>query len=84
MAEMITSMTGTLIIGILGVGITYLLTIPINSIILNLTGITRIASLRPLHSIALVAGSMLLTLIAGFVPSKMAAKKDPVIALRSE
>ncbi|ULT57459.1 ATP-binding cassette domain-containing protein [Neobacillus drentensis] len=70
--------------GILGVGISYLLTIPINSIIVKLAGISGIAKLNPLHAAVLVVGSMLLTLIAGFIPSRMAAKKDPVIALRSE
>jgi putative ABC transport system permease protein len=70
--------------GMLGVGLSYLLTIPINSLIENLADISGIASLNPLHAAALVAGSMLLTLIAGFIPSRMAAKKDPVVALRSE
>jgi putative ABC transport system permease protein len=70
--------------GVLGVGISYLLTIPINSIIVKLAGISGIAKLNPLHAAILVIGSMLLTLIAGFIPSRMAAKKDPVVALRSE
>lgn len=70
--------------GIIGVGLAYLLEIPINTIISNLTGISGIASLNPLHAAVLVAGSMVLTLIAGFIPSRMAAKKDPVVALRSE
>lgn len=70
--------------GMIGIGLSYLLTIPINSIILNLTEISGIASLNPLHAVVLVAGSMILTLIAGFIPSRMAAKKDPVVALRSE
>ncbi|MFB6469105.1 ATP-binding cassette domain-containing protein [Cytobacillus sp. Hz8] len=70
--------------GMLGVGLSYLLEIPINTIISKLVGISGIANLNPLHAAALVAGSMLLTLIAGFIPSRMAAKKDPVIALRSE
>jgi putative ABC transport system permease protein len=51
---------------------------------INLAGISKIASLNTLHAAALVAGSMILTLIAGFIPSGMAAKKDPVVALRSE
>lgn len=70
--------------GIIGVGLSYLLTIPINAVIGNLVGITGIASLNPLHAAVLIIGSMLLTLIAGFIPSRMAAKKDPVAALRSE
>lgn len=70
--------------GMLGVGLSYLLTFPINSIIEKLADISGIASLNPLHAAALVGGSMLLTLIAGFIPSRMAAKKDPVVALRSE
>jgi putative ABC transport system permease protein len=70
--------------GVLGVGITYLLTIPINIIIDKLAGINGIAALSPVHAVILVLGSMGLTLIAGFIPSRMAAKKDPVVALRSE
>lgn len=70
--------------GILGVGISYLLTIPINRIILNLSDISDVATLTPLHGILLLIGSMVLTLIAGFIPAKSAAKKDPVTALRTE
>ena len=70
--------------GILGVALSYMLTIPINAIIRNLAGITGIAVLNPLHAVILIAGSMCLTLIAGFFPSRIAAKKDPVEALRTE
>jgi len=70
--------------GILGVGLSYLISVPINIIIHGLTGITGIASLNPVHAVLLILGSMFLTLIAGFIPSRMAAKKDPVIALRTE
>jgi len=69
--------------GILGIGISTLLCIPINFIIHTLTGITTInAYLEPLHSLILVLISMILTLIAGIIPSRLAAKKDPVEALR--
>ncbi len=78
----------TLIIGFtagsIGIIISYLLTIPINAVILNLTSISGIASLQPLHAVFLICGSMILTLIAGFFPSRMAAKKDPVEALRTD
>lgn len=70
--------------GTLGVGLSYLLSIPINTIISNLVGISDIATLNPFHAVLLIAGSMCLTLIAGFFPSRMAAKKDPVEALRTE
>ncbi len=70
--------------GILGVGVTYLLTIPINLLLSMLTGINGIANLNIVHAIILVIISMLLTLIAGLIPSRIAAKKDPVIALRTE
>ncbi|MHB8963398.1 MAG: ABC transporter ATP-binding protein/permease [Saccharofermentanales bacterium] len=68
--------------GMLGIGISYLLTIPINSIISKLVEIDGIANLTSYHAVLLVAGSMLLTFIAGLVPARMAAQKDPVVALR--
>lgn len=77
----------TLIIGFfagsLGVATVYLLSLPINFIVGNFMDIGSIASLEPISAVILVAGSMLLTIIAGFMPSRAAAKKDPVEALRA-
>ena len=73
-----------LIAGILGIGITVLLTIPINSLIYALTGVVVNVSLPPIAGIVLVLISMILTMIAGLIPAKMASKKDPVEALRTE
>ena len=70
--------------GTIGVALAYLLSLPINLIIFKLVGIKGIANLNPIHGIALIIGSIILTLIAGFIPSRMAANKDPVVALRSE
>ncbi|MGN1234829.1 MAG: ATP-binding cassette domain-containing protein, partial [Christensenellaceae bacterium] len=71
--------------GILGVGITVLLCIPINVVIYALTGIAGLSALLPwVGGVALVLISMALTLISGSIPSRLAAKKDPVEALRSE
>ncbi len=71
--------------GVIGILVTVLLNIPINMIILKLTGIKNISSsLPPVAGAALVVISMLLTLIAGLFPASIAAKKDPVIALRTE
>ena len=71
--------------GFIGILISVLLCIPINMIIHALTDITAInAALPPVAAIILVAISMILTLIAGLIPSRMAAKKDPVTALRTE
>ena len=70
--------------GVIGVGLTYLLSIPINSIIESLVGVSGIAALPLLSAVLLILGSMALTLIAGFIPSRMAAKKDSVVALRTE
>lgn len=70
--------------GAIGIGITLLLTIPINSIILSLTDISGIAVLPWMGGIILVIISMVLTFIAGLIPSRIAAKKDPVVALRTE
>lgn len=71
-----------LISGMLGIGITVLLTIPINAVILKLTGVSVKAMVPPVAGIILVVISMLLTMTAGLIPSKMASKKDPVEALR--
>lgn len=73
-----------LISGLIGVGITLLLTIPINAIIYKLSGIAIHAMLQPLHATVLVLISLGLTIIAGLIPAKMASKKDPVEALRTE
>ncbi len=73
-----------LISGLLGIGITVLLTLPINAVIYNLTGVTVHAMVPFGAGVALVCISMILTIIAGLIPSKMASKKDPVIALRTE
>ncbi len=71
--------------GLLGVGITYLLEIPLNAILRDLTGIANLKAILPLPVAGgLVLISVLLTLIAGIIPSRSAAKKDPVVALRTE
>ena len=68
--------------GIIGIGATILLNIPANMIIKALAGVSNISTLPVYGAIALIIISMLLTVIAGLVPSKMAAKKDPVESLR--
>ena len=70
--------------GVMGIGVTVLLDIPISILIHSLAGISNVASLPWKGGLILIAISMCLTLIAGLIPSKLASKKDPVIALRSE
>jgi putative ABC transport system permease protein len=70
--------------GLLGILIAYLLTFPVNSVLEGMTDLANIAQLDPVVAIGLVALSVILTMIGGFIPAKMAAKKDPVEALRSE
>jgi putative ABC transport system permease protein len=71
--------------GLLGVVVTYLVCIPINLILHAATGINNLNAILPLPvAVVLIVISMLLTLVAGIIPSKSAAKKDPVVALRSE
>ena len=70
--------------GILGIIVTLLLNMFINAVIKNITGIDTLSKLPIIGAIILIIISVLLTLIAGIVPSKMASKKDPVVALRSE
>ena len=78
-----TFITG-LVSGLLGIGITCLLTIPINAIILSVTGVNVKAILPWMAGVILVLISMFLTIIAGLIPAKMASKRDPVKALRTE
>ncbi len=68
--------------GFIGIIIALILTIPINLILQHYTGFVGLASLPVLGSLILIIISVLLTLIAGLVPAKIAAKKDPVVALR--
>ncbi len=71
--------------GTLGVLITYLLCLPINWLLHTLTGISNLNAHLPIPvALVLVAISVLLTLLAGIIPSRSAAKKDPVVALRTE
>ena len=70
--------------GLLGIGITILLTLPINAIIKQLADISNAARLPMAGGIILVIISVILTMIAGLIPAKIAANKDPVEALRTE
>ena len=70
--------------GLFGIIVTLLLNIPINLIIASLTGLHGLAALPAAGAAILVGISMLLSFVAGFIPSKIAAKKDPVVALRTE
>ena len=71
--------------GLLGILVTYLICIPVNILVHAITGINNLSAyLPPVAALILIAISMILTLIAGIIPSKSAAKKDPVVALRSE
>lgn len=70
--------------GVIGIGVTLLLTIPINTIINSLAAIKNAAILPVEGAIILVLISIILTMIAGLIPAKFAAKKDPVEALRVE
>lgn len=70
--------------GLLGVGIAYVLTFPVNIIIENLSGLAGVAKLNPVHALILILVSLTLTIIGGAIPANMASKKDPVIALRTE
>ena len=70
--------------GAMGIGISLLILLPVNLILNSLTGISSIAALPPVGALILIALSVLLTVIAGLFPAKIASKKDPVIALRTE
>ena len=73
-----------LISGLIGIGITVLLTLPINGMIYAVTGVKVITAVPFNAGVVLVLISMFLTIIAGLIPAKIASKKDPVIALRTE
>ena len=73
-----------LVAGICGLILTLIVSIPINAVMSNLTGVSGFIFLKWWNFIALAIGSILLTVIAGLIPSFMASKKDPVKALRSE
>ena len=70
--------------GLIGIGVTVLLNIPISKVIEGFINVSGVSALPWKGGVALVVISVILTLIGGFIPSRLAAKKDPVIALRSE
>jgi len=70
--------------GVLAITVSYFLTIPINNLIYSMTEMDNVANLNPLHAAILLVLSLTLTLLGGFIPARLAAKKDPVAALRAE
>ncbi|MDD3186908.1 MAG: ATP-binding cassette domain-containing protein [Bacilli bacterium] len=70
--------------GVIGITTAYILTIPINIILKNLTTLSNVAQLKPIHALTMVIISISITLLGGFIPARMASKKDPVEALRTE
>lgn len=70
--------------GLLGIGVAYLLSIPLNALLGSLVPISNLVAISPVVAVVLVFVSTFLTFIAGLVPSSYASKKDPVIALRTE
>lgn len=70
--------------GLMGIVVTIILNFPINRVIEHFAGLKHIAKLPWLGGIALIVISVILTMIAGLIPSRVASKKDPVVALRSE
>jgi len=71
--------------GLIGIGVTVILIFPINAALLRATGIVGLKASLPVQGAAiLVAISALLTILSGLIPSRLAAKKDPVVALRTE
>lgn len=70
--------------GLIGIGVTILLNIPISKVIEGFINVAGVSALPWKGGVALVVISIILTLIGGLIPSRLAAKKDPVIALRSE
>lgn len=74
-----------LLAGVIGVVLTYILCFPVNAIIAKVSGgLENIAVLKITHALILIAVSFVLTLISGLIPARIASKKDPVVALRSE
>lgn len=70
--------------GLLGIVIARVLLFPVNNLLYRLTDLENVAILNPIHAIILVTISVILTLIGGWIPAKIASKKDPVEALRTE
>ena len=70
--------------GVIGIAVTLILVVIANVILKSITGIPNLAALPPIAAVILVLISMALTLIAGIIPSRIASKKDPVVALRTE
>ncbi len=70
--------------GLIGILVAWVLLFPVNKILYSLTDLEKVAVMNPIHAIILVTISLILTLIGGWIPAKVASKKDPVIALRTE
>ncbi len=70
--------------GLIGILVAWLLLFPVNSLLKELTTLDNVAILNPVHALILITISVILTLIGGWIPAKLASKKDPVEALRTE